>query len=175
MSNEHMRSEIQERFKQVEDSLQPRRQIMKWIMGLNAGAATLQIMALADKGCEMPTVMKAIGFSAFAIAIGISSKDVVLSAQNNQLLDMLFEQDKPFPKLISQNRQTQKNVFSLLKCSTILTAGSWVLGGLNWSSLNFAMGSIFMCCLLYNNHLEKKNRKVLSAEFPKGVIDARTR
>lgn len=175
MNTEHMRSKIQERFKQVEEALSPRKRMLKLIMGLNVLAASMQVMALANKGCEVPTVLKTIGFSAFAIAMSVSSKDIVLCAQNNQLLDILHEQDKPFPHLMTQNRQTQKTALSLLKYGTIFAVGSWMFGGMDWSALNFAAGGIFMSCLIYNYHLEKKNRKVLSAEFPKGVLDERTR
>ena len=175
MNAEYVRSKIQERFKQVDEVLLPRKQMIKWIMGLNALACMMQVMAMVDKGCEMPMVMKAVGFGAFTIAAGISSKDISLSAKNNQLLDILCEQDKPFPKLMTQNRQTQKSVLSLLKYSTIFAGGAWLFGGLNWSSLSFAAGSIFMSSLIYDYHLEKKNRKVLSAEFPRGVLDEHTR
>lgn len=175
MSNENMRSEIQERFKQVDKELSPCQYIIRLITALNALVATTQIITLAHKGCETPTVMKAVAFGASAIATGISSKDVVLWAQNNQLLDILHKQDKTCPELITQNRQTQKSIVSLLKYSTIFAGGSWLFGGMDWSSFCFAAGSIFMSGCIDNYHLEKKNRKILAAEFPRGILNERTR
>ena len=83
--------------------------------------------------------------------------------------------DKRTPANFYANCDTGQKVVKIMECVFFLGAVAWLVGKLPTPNFNFLMGAVSCACMSYEYHLTKKNRKILSAELPKGVVNEHTR
>ena len=76
---------------------------------------------------------------------------------------------------LSIKRKINKGFMIGASSVAFLGAAAWLTGKLPTPNFNFLMGAVLCSCMAYEYHLAKKDRRILSAEFPKGVVDEHTR
>ena len=175
MNNENLHSEIQARFKRVDNELSIKRKINKGFMIGASSVALLYALNIACTGLNVSNVMNLVGFSTLAVGIGLAQQSISMGGKNRELLKMLHAYDKRTPQNFCANNNTGQNVMKIMKCVAFLGAAAWLTGKLPTPNFNFLMGAVLCSCMAYKYHLAKKDRRILSAEFPKGVVDEHTR
>lgn len=175
MNDEFLRSKIQERFKRVDNELSKFNKISKCWMGCCSVFALLNAVNIVDNGLNVSNGLFITAFTSLAVTAHMAQKTITMGRQNLELRNVLNEQDRQLPQTIYTNDDTGRKVLKIMEWTIGLGAISWLLGKLPTPNFNFLMGAVSCSCMAYEYHLTKKNRKVLSAEFPKGVIDEHTR
>lgn len=175
MNNEVLRSKIQERFKCVDNELSKFNKISKCWMGCCSVFALLHAANIADNGLNVSNGLFLTAFTSLAVTAYMAQKTITMGRQNLELRKVLNEQDRQLPQTIYANDDTGRKVLKIMEWTIGVGAISWLVGKLSTPNFNFLMGAVSCSCMAYEYHLTKKNRKVLSAEFPKGVIDEHTR
>ncbi|MBR6674534.1 MAG: hypothetical protein IKL32_01270 [Alphaproteobacteria bacterium] len=175
MNNENLRSEIQARFKRVDNDLSRNRKINKGIMIGSSAVALLYALDIANMGLNASNGFCFMGFSALAMTAVFAQKSIPMGRKNLELRKILNMCDKRTPANFYANCDTGQKVIKIMECAFFLGAVAWLVGKLPTPNFNFLMGAVSCAGMSYEYHLTKKNRKILSAEFPRGVIDEHTR
>ncbi len=175
MNNEGLHSKIQERFKRVDGELSKFNKISKCWMGCCSVSALLHAANIADTGLNVSNGLFLTAFTSLAMTAYMAQKTITMGRQNLELRKVLNEQDKTLPQAVYVNSDTRHKVGKIMEWTIGLGAIAWILGKLPTPNFNFLMGAVSCSCMAYEYHLTKKNRRILSAEFPKGVIDEHAR
>jgi len=175
MNNENLRSEIQARFKRVDNDLSRNRKINKGFMIGSSAVALLYAFDVTTMGLNASNGFCFVGFSALAMTTVLAQKSIPMGRKNLELLKILNMCDKRTPANFDANCDTGQQVMKIMKCTFFLGAIAWLVGKLPTPKFNFLMGAVSCACMSYEYHLTKKNRKILSAELPKGVVNEHTR
>lgn len=175
MNNEFLRSKIQERFKRVDSELSKFNKISKCWMGCCSVIALLHAANIADTGLNVSNGLFLTAYTSLAVTAYMAQKTITMGRQNLELRKVLNEQDKTLTQAVYVNSDTGHKVGKIMGWTIGLGAIAWILGKLPTPNFNFLMGAVSCSCMAYEYHLTKKNRRILSAEFPKGVIDEHTR
>ena len=175
MDNDKLRSDVVNRFKRVDNDLSRNRKINKGFMIGSSAVALLYALDIANMGLNASNGFCFVGFSALAMTAVLAQKSTPMGRQNLELLEILNMCDKRTPANFYANCDTGKKVMKIMECALFLGAVAWMVGKLPTPNFNFLIGVVSCAGMSYEYHLTKKNRRILSAEFPRGVVDEHTR
>ena len=175
MNNDRMRSDIAKRFERVDNELSKFKKISKyWMYGCATGVL-LNVTKMAVLGVNMPDAMNMIGLGAYTGLAYMAKKSIITSKQNRELYDVIDARGKQIPQTFYDNIKTEQLVLMIMVGSAVLGLGAWMIGKMSAANMIFLGGCAGLACMVYEYNLSKQNRKILSAELPKGVIDEHTR
>jgi hypothetical protein len=175
MEHNALRSEICARFKRVDNELSKFKKFNQcWMYGCAVGAL-LNATKIVEFGANIPNVMNVIGFGAFTGFAYMSQKSIVMARQNRELYEVIDNQRKQIPTAFYDNNKTGRLALTMMEGAVVLGLGAWMIGKMSAANVTFLGGCVGLACMVYEYHLTKKNRKILSAELPKGVMDEHTR
>ena len=175
MDNKMLRSEIQAGFKRVDNELSRFKKMSKCVMYGGSALALLYATDIAIFGLNTANGLSLIGFNSIAGTAYVAQKTITMGRKNLELMKVLRKCDKQIPCAVYTNNDTKQKVVNIMKWAIGLGVIAWVIGRIPTPNFNFLMGAVPCSCMSYKYHLTRKNKHILSAEFPRGVVDEHTR
>ncbi len=175
MNRDELRSNISKRFKRVEQSLHKISVMNKGMMMGCSALALLHAANIVKEGLNISNGLFFVGLSSSALALEIVRKSMITERKNFELEEVLKECDKKVPDVVYDNNKIKKITEKMMIWTAIWGAMAFFFGKIKEPNFCFLLGAVSVSCMSYRRFLIKKNRKILSAEFPKGVIDEHSR
>lgn len=175
MNNDDLRAHIKECFEKVDERLSMYKETTNMMMVGCSSVALLYAAKMVDIGMNVADCLSISGFGAFSAAARLTYKNIRKHRQNFELGYMLIVQKKGIPGEYYMNKEMSLKIPPIFICTSLFGLVSLLSGKLEEENFIFLMGNAYCACVMYDYYLNKNSRKVLAAEFPKGVIDEHVR